>query len=111
VSERAKAEEEARLAKMAPEERDWERDKARWVFERLVFGDNEDAIVSKLNHSKLITSRAAPKVRVALDSRFQWVLGESKFYLDFDTKDGLAAINVLCLPQRNDSLDGFIHDD
>jgi hypothetical protein len=111
VTEKAKAEEEARLAKMAPEERDWERDKARWVFERLVFGDSEEVITSKLSHSKLITSRVAPSARVPLGSRFQWVIGESKFHLDFEKKDGLAAIVVESLPETTDNLDGFIHDD
>jgi len=111
VSEKAKAEEAARLAKMTPEERDWDRDKARWVFERLVFGDDEDAIVSKLNHSKLITSRVSPSMRVPLSTHFQWVMDESKFHLDFEMKDKLVAIVVESKAETNDNLDGFIHDD
>lgn len=111
VTEKAKAEEAARLAKMAPEERDWERDKARWVFERLVFGDDEDAIVNKLTHSKLIASRVSPSARVPLGSHFQWVIGDSKFHLDFEMKDKLVAIVFESKAETTDNLDGFIRDD
>jgi hypothetical protein len=111
AGEKAKAEETAKMAELTPEEREWERDKARWVFDRLVFGDSEDAILAKLNHSKMVTARVTPKARVPLSSRFQWVLGESKFYLDFEMKDGLAAITCDCLAERTDALDSLIHDD
>ena len=108
---KSKAEEDARLAKMAPEERDWEKDKARWVFERLVFGDNEETIVSKLNHSKLITSRVSPSMRVPVDSRFQWVVGESKYRLGFEMKDTLLAITFESSPEKAENLAEFIHED
>ena len=111
VSTKAKAEEDARLAKMAPEEREWEKDKARWIFERLVFGDKEEAIVSKLNRSKIITSRVSPSMRVVLDSRFQWVIGESKYRLSFEMKDTLAAILVESSPEKAENLAEFIHED
>ncbi|MEP6669660.1 MAG: hypothetical protein ABJF10_10935 [Chthoniobacter sp.] len=111
VSEKAKAEEAARLAKMTPEEREWDHDKARWVFERLVFGDTEETIVSKLTHSKLITSRVSPSTRVPLGTHFQWVLGETKYNLDFEMKDKLAAIVFESPAEATDNLDGFIHDD
>lgn len=111
ASEKTKSEEEARLAKMAPEEREWEKDKARWIFERLVFGDKEDTIVSKLNRSKTITSRVSPSMRVVLDSRFQWVIGESKYRLSFEMKDTLAAILVESSPEKAENLAEFIHED
>ncbi|HSI10398.1 MAG TPA: hypothetical protein VK961_00075 [Chthoniobacter sp.] len=111
VSEKAKAEEDARLATMAPEERDWEKDKAHWIFERLVFGDKEEAIVSKLNRSKIITSRVSPSMRVVLDSRFQWVIGENKYRLSFEMKDTLAAILVESSPEKAENLAEFIHED
>jgi len=111
VSEKAKAEEAARLAKMTPEEREWDKDKARWIFERLVFGDTEETIVNKLNRSKLITSRVSPSTRVPLGSHFQWVMGETKFHLDFEMKDKLAAILFESPAENTDNLDGFVHDD
>ena len=112
TSEKAKADEAARLAKMTPEEQEWDRDKARWVFERLVFGDKEEAIASKLNRSKLVTLRVAPSSRVPLGSRFQWVFGETKFHIDFEMKgDSLAAIVFENSPEKTSNLDGFIHDD
>lgn len=103
--------ETARLEAMTPEEREWEAEKARWVFERLVFGDDQQKIVGKLSLSKLITARAAPSARVPLGSRFWWVMGESKFYLDFQMKDGLAAINFDSLAERTTSLDSVIRED
>jgi hypothetical protein len=106
-----KAEEDARLAKMAPEERDWEKDKARWVFERLVFGDDEEAVVHKLNRSKLISSRVSPSMRVPVDSRFQWAIGETKYRLSFEMKDKLAAILFESSPEKSENLAEFIHED
>jgi hypothetical protein len=110
--EKTKAAEEAQLAAMTPDERVWESDKPRWVFERLVFGDGEETIVKKLNGSKIITSRVAPSARVPLGSRFQWVIGESKFHLDFEMKDDhLVAFAFDCSPEKTSNLDGFVHDD
>jgi hypothetical protein len=109
-AEMARAE-AARLEAMTPDEREWEAEKARWVFERLVFGDDEQKIVRKLSLSKTVTSRAAPSARVPLGSRFWWVMGESKFYLDFEMKDGLAAITFDSLAERSTSLDSVIHED
>jgi len=112
AADKAKADEAARLAAMSPEEQEWDKTKARWVFERLAFGDNEETITAKLNHSKLIASRVAPAMRVAIASRFQWVLGESKYHLDFEMKgDGLAAVVFESSPEKTTNLDGFIHDD
>ncbi len=108
----AKNAETARTAEMTPDEREWERDKARWVFEKLVFGDSEEVIAKKLYQSKLIAARVPAKARMELASRFQWVLGESKFRLDFEMKEGgLAAINFASVPQGADALDSVIHED
>ena len=112
AKEKVKAAEEARLAALPPDERVWEEDKARWVFERLIFGDGEDTIVKKLNGSKVIGSRVSPSMRVALDQRYQWVLGESKFHMAFEMKDDhLQAFKFECSPEKTTNLDGFVHDD
>jgi hypothetical protein len=103
--------ERARTEEIAQWEREWERDKARWVFERLVFGDSEEAIVRKLNLSKLLTNRAGGSARVALSSRYRWIMGESKFFVDFEMKDGLAAITFEALPENVGNLDSLIHED
>ena len=92
-------------------EREWEGEKARWVFDRLVFGDSEEVIERKLNRSKFVTPRVAATARVALNSRYRWILGESKFDIDFEMKDGLAAITFECLPERMTELDTLIRED
>jgi hypothetical protein len=110
--DKVKAAEEARLAAMSPDERDWEKNKARWVFERLVLGDGEETIVKKLNASKVITSRVSPSMRVPLGTHFQWVMGESKFRMDFEMKDDhLVAILFDCSPEKTSNLDAFVKDD
>lgn len=117
AKEKAKAEmertetERARAEEIAEWEREWEGERKRWVFDRLVFGDKEEVVVRKLNLSKLVTARAAPGGRVALSSRFRWVIGESKFNMDFEMKDGLAAITFECLPEDVGDLDSLIHED
>lgn len=108
--ERAQTEQE-RAEEIAQWEREWEAQKARWVFERLVFGDSEETIVRKLNLSKLVTPRAVGNTRVELGSRFRWTLGESKFNLDFEMKDGLAAITFDCRPEDTSELDTLIRED
>jgi hypothetical protein len=101
----------AKMAELPPEEREWEKDKARWVFERLVFGDNEEVIAQKLYASKIINPRVPPKSRMELGSRFQWIIGESKFRLNFEVKNGLAAIDFVAVPQKSDALDSLINED
>lgn len=108
---KVKTEDDARLAKLTPDERDWERDKARWIFERLAWGDDEETIVKKLNRSKLITSRVSPSMRVVLDSRFQWVIGETKYRMSFEMKDKLAAMTFESSPEKSENLAEFIHED
>jgi len=110
-----KAEEEkaaaAKLAEMSPDEQAWEREKERWVFERLVFGDDDGAIAKKLYASKLITARVPPGLRAPLSSRFWWVIGESKYYADFETKDGLVAIVFESLAEPVSALPNLVNDD
>ncbi len=101
----------ARMAELSPDEQEWERDKARWIFERLVFGDDEEVIAKKLYLSKTIAARVPAKVRMELNSRFQWVIGESKFRLNFEMKEGLAAIAFESVPQASDALDSLINED
>jgi len=110
-----KAEEEkaaaAKLAAMSPDEQAWEKDKARWVFERLVFGDDDGTIAKKLYLSKVITARVPPALRAPLSSRFWWVIGESKYYADFELKDGLAAIAFESLAEPVSALSNLVNDD
>ena len=110
-----KAEEEkaaaAKLAAMSPDEQAWEKDKARWVFERLVFGDDDGTIAKKLYASKLITARVPPALRAPLSSRFWWVIGESKYYADFEVKDGLVAIVFESLAEPVSALPNLVNDD
>ena len=103
-AEREKAEE------ISEWEKKWEAEKARWIFDRLVFGDSEEAIVRKLSLSKIVSVRAKGE-RLDLNSRFRWVLGESKFNLAFEMKDGLAAITFECLPMSASELEGLIRED
>ena len=110
-----KAEEEkaeaAKLAAMSPDEQAWEKEKARWVFERLVFGDDDGTVAKKLYLSKLITARVPPALRAPLSSRFWWVIGESKYYADFEMKDGLAAIVFESLAEPVSALPNLVNDD
>lgn len=108
--ERMAAEKE-RAAEVAAMEREWEQQKAKWVFERLVFGDDEQTVVRKLNLSKLVAQRSPGNVRIALSSRYRWTIGERKFDLDFDMKPGLAAITLAPLPESTADLDSLVHGD
>jgi hypothetical protein len=101
----------APAAEMTPEEQEWERDTARWVFERLAFGDSEEVIARKLYRSKLVKARAVAAIRTDLNSRFSWILGESKFFLGFEMKDGLAAITFDCRPEKTTALEDLIRED
>jgi hypothetical protein len=89
----------------------WESQKAKWVFDRLVFGDAEDVITRKLNLSKIVSSRVPPKSRVDLNSRYRWTIKERNFNLEFEIKNGLAAINFGCLAEKTSELDTLVHED
>lgn len=106
-----KAADAARLAKMSPDEQEWEKTKERWFFEKLAFGDDEATIAKKLYTSKTLTARVPAVSRMELDARFQWVMGDSKFRLAFEAKDGLAAVILQSPPQQSDALDSLINDD
>jgi hypothetical protein len=90
----------------------WDTQKDKWVFDRLVLGDEEDVIIRKLNLSKLVTPRVPPSSRIELNSRFRWEIGERKYNLDFEMKDGkLAAINFGCLSEKTTELDTLVKED
>jgi hypothetical protein len=104
--------EQAFVAKERAEEAaQWEKQKDKWVFDRLVFGDSEEVIVRKLNPSKLVTPRVAPSTRVELNSRYRWVIGEHKFNIEFEMKDGLAAITFGSGAERTTELDTLVRED
>jgi len=106
-------EEKAELAKARAEEAAmWETQKDKWVFDKLMFGDAEDVITRKLAGSKIVTSRVAPSVRVDLNSRYRWVLGERNFNMDFEMKDDkLTSIGFACPPERTTNLDSLVRED
>jgi hypothetical protein len=90
----------------------WDTQKDKWVFDRLIFGDAEDVIIRKLNLSKLVTPRVPPTSRIELNSRFRWDLGERKYNMDFEMKDDkLAAINFGCLSEKTTELDTLVKED
>jgi hypothetical protein len=90
----------------------WESQKDKWVFDRLVFGDSEEVIIRKLNLSKMVSARVAPKARVELNSRYRWVIGERNFNMEFEMKDDkLAAITFGCLAEKTTELDTLVRED
>lgn len=105
------AAERKRAEEIAAVEGQWDNTKDRWLFERLVFGDSEEVIIRKLTLSKTLTARALATVRVDLNSRYRWILDESKFNLSFEMKDGLAAITFDSLPERTSELESLIRED
>ena len=105
------AEEKERAAEIAEMERQWETQKAKWVFDRLVFGDDEATIIKKLNLSKLVTARTAGGARVALSSRYRWMIGEHKFDLDFEMTPTFQGLTISPLPESTGDLDSLIKED
>lgn len=108
---KAKAAEAERTSKMSPDELEWDKQKDKWIFERLAFGDKDDTVAKKLYQSKLITARASQATRVDLGQRFRWVLGDAKYDMDFEMKDGLAAIVFNSQAEETGKANGFLKDD
>jgi hypothetical protein len=111
VEEAQMAEEKERAAEQAELEKSWEVQKAKWVFDRLVFGDDEATVIKKLNLSKLVTARSSGGARVALSSRYRWVIGEHKFDLDFEMSSGFKGLTISPLPESTADLDSLIKED
>lgn len=111
ADEAKKAEEKERTAEVAEMERQWETQKAKWVFDRLVFGDDEPTVIKKLNLSKLVTARSAGGARVALSSRYRWMIGEHKFDLDFEMGPAFKGLTISPLPESTGDLDSLIKED
>jgi len=125
-AEEAKAQAEAKAAKSmtrdqqerallaqerADEAAQWEARKAKWIFDKLIFGDSEDVIIRKLNASKLVAPRVAPSLRVDLNSRYRWIVGERKFNLEFEMKESLVAVSFACLAEKTTELDTLVRED
>lgn len=105
-------EKEEKAEKAENFEKETERKKDQWIFDRLVFGDTEENIMTKLYASTLVTSRVGQSARVELDLRFRWVIGETKFNIGFEFKnDHLSAMNFNCVPERPTELDTLIRED
>ncbi len=103
---------QAEIDRMDAEEvAQWETQKAKWVFDRLMIGDSEDVVMRKLNLSKLVTARVSPKARVELSSRYRWVIGERKFNMDFEMKEGLVAITFASLSEKTTELGTLVRED
>lgn len=109
--QRQAAMDEAKAIEMARLEKEWEKQKDRWIFDRLVFGDDELTIVDKLATSKLVTQRSPGNVRIALGSRYRWVIGERKFDIDLEMVGGLSGITAAPLPESTADLADFVKGD